>query len=948
MFPESKRVQELQELIAGLNQEIRKFQAKAKAYFEHGKQNAQKLDAYFAPILETNHNKLKSLLDNQPTPVVAGWNSKRWVDWNAETSSESEFIRVGGLADKVFSIPAYLPFIGKDKTIIVRSRGKNFEVGATLLQSLVIRTVLMLPHQSRYTLLDPAGHGIAFPMRRYLPQVQENSGDVRRDLDYVISEIQRIIQTYLDASVTSFEKVRQDVRINERYHFVFAADFPNQYDRRAIEALQSIGNTGTKAGVYLFVHYNQDHELPRDMSIDDFKNAFYFDIEEGDRPFSDLKLRLNIDSAPPPDLQTELFKKLKETKAPERRLDWDSLVGIPKTNWWREKSTNIIHTPIGASGGTDKLNLWFGVNDEGIPCAHGMLGAMTGAGKSNLYHVLICGLAVRYSPEELRLYLIDGKNGVEFQPYRYLPHAEVVSLHTSSELSRSVLAELIAEQARRNSIFSETGVNDYVSYRQKGEPRGRMPRILLLVDEYQELFDGDRDGHASETLLDLAQQGRSAGIHMLLASQRFGAAGMLHQGAIFGSMHLRLAMKMAKADIESLIEFGRRGKALISTCDLPGKIVVNDRAGDDGANHAGKVAYLDPDHRDKILQLLMDKAQTLPDENLPQKVIFDGKAQPVLIENPYLMELLRKPTWFTSQEMMNFVREPLEIDYWNPDKHPRVAWLGQEFNVRGHAAIVFHRKASENVLVVGSRDNARYAMLAAILIGLSTNTSPVETQFIIFDGSQRGSQWNEALRTAHESALLPAGFTSRYRSEPAEIEDVITSLNDELDRRRDLRQDMAATPPSIFVIMTELDDIDSLRRTMSSYGAMSNSPLGENLERLYRDGSRFGIHLVLSFSNVRAMAAVIDERREIHNFLHRVALQMSEDDSHTFVKNREASLLQNEGLSPICALYVDLERHTSVRFKPYSIDISDKRQGESFIEQIKIFGRELSQRGGNQ
>lgn len=950
MFLESKRVQELRGIIEGLNQEIREFQAKAKAYFEHGKRNAQKLDEYFTPILETNHSKLKTLLANQPAPVVDGWNSEKWSVWNAETSSEGKLVRIGELADKDFSVPTYLPFIGEGKTIILRSQGETVEIGAALLQSLVIRTALMLPHQSRYTLVDPAGHGIAFPMQGYLPQVQKNTDDVRRDLDQVIAEMQRIIQTYLNASITTFEKVPQDVRINEKYHFVFAADFPNRYDRRAIEALQDIDNTpGTKAGVYLFIHYNQDYELPRDMSMDGFKNAHYFDVGNEGEHFTDLKLSLSIDSAPRPDLQEQLFKKLKEAKAPERRLDWDNLVGIPKSNWWQEKSTDIIRTPIGARGGTDKLNLWFGVNDEGVPCAHGMLGAMTGAGKSNLYHVLICGLAVRYSPEELRLYLIDGKDGVEFQPYRHLPHAEVVSLKSLPELSRSILAELIAEKERRNDTFTRAQVKDYVSYRTKGEPNRRMPRILLLIDEYQELFEGDRDGIASEHLRLLAQQGRSAGIHMLLASQRFGAAGMLHQAAIFGSMHLRLAMKMAPADIESLTEFRRGGKALIATCDLPGKIVVNDRAGDDNANHAGKVAYLNSDHLKELLQSLTDKAKSLPGESLPHRVIFDGKAQPELMENPHLKNLLHQSTWLSNEEMKNFVWDALEIANWFPEEHPRVAWLGQEFNVRGQAAIVFRRKASENVLVVGNRDNARYAMLAAILVSLGTNTSPAETQFIIYDRSRRGSQWNEALRTVHESVLLPAGFTSRFNSEPTEAKDVITFLNDELDRRHDLNEDEAITTPSIFVVMTELDTIDKLRRqSTSSYGAMTASPLGQKLERLYKDGPRSGIHLVLSFSGVRLMTNVIEERRGLHNFRHRVALQMSEDESYTFVRSRKASQLQVEGPPPICSLYVDIESDKSVRFKPYSIDNTLFAQEKSFIEQLDEMGQMLKQRGGNQ
>ena len=102
---------------------------------------------------------------------------------------------------------------------------------------------------------------------------------------------------------------------------------------------------------------------------------------------------------------------------------------------------------------------------------------------------------------------------------------------------------------------------DFASYRERGEPTGELPWILLLVDEYQELFDDDRDGVASALLRQLAEQGRSAGIHLLLGSQRFGAAGMLHQTAIFGNVHLRMAMQMTDDNVQALTEFGRQGKA---------------------------------------------------------------------------------------------------------------------------------------------------------------------------------------------------------------------------------------------------------------------------------------------------------------------------------------------------------------------------------------------------
>lgn len=951
MLPKPKRIEELQNLIDQLSLDMHESQSKAQAYFEHGKRFAQKLDEHFNLLLRANHSRLETLLGKDPLSTFSGWNDERWQDWDVSSAKEETFIRIGDLTEQRtngrFFIPAYIPFIGRGKTIIIRSND-NPAQGANLLQSFVVRTALMLPHQARYTLLDPARAGIAFPMRRYLPQVQENTGDVRRDLDQVIVNIQRVIESYLDPSITSFERVPPEIRINERFSFVFAADFPNQYDRRAIEALQTIGNTGPVAGTYLFIHYDQNYELPRDMSMEGFKNAFYVEMDESGT-FTKLNLKTKIDSAPSADLQAQLFQKLKDAKPPERILDWDSLAGVSPSEWWREKSIKIIETPIGARGGSEKLKLWFGLENDGQPCVHGMLGAMPGAGKSNLYHVLVAGLAVRYSPEELRLYLIDGKDGVEFQPYRHLPHAEVVSLRSSPELSRSVLEELVAEKERRNAIFVKAGVNDLTSYRAKGEPEGRLPRILLLVDEYQELFEGDKNGDASNYLLQLSQQGRSAGLHMLLGSQRFGAAGMLNQTGIFGNFHLRMAMKMTKSDIDALSEFGRRGKALIATCDLPGKIVINDKGGDDNANAAGKVAYLRPDRRDEILQTLMEKADALPDDSIPRRVVFNGKSQPSLTDNPYLVSLLRRVTWPTTQELEEFAREVVEtgglgIVDWFSAEHPRVVWLGQQFNVRGQAMVVFRRRVSENALIIGGANTARYGMLAALITSVSVNTKPAETEFVIFDKSIAGSQWSNVLQAVHESVLLPAGFSAQFSRETNKAEGYINALIGELDRRRKLSEGEMADTPSVFVIMTELDGIEAIRRKADSYGGMADSPLGEKLRRLYLEGSPLGIHLILSFAGVRPMANVIDERRGLINFRHRIALQMSEDESHTFARSRKASQLQVEGPTPICALYIDLENDKSVRFKPYSSDASTVAQNESLVDQLHVIGRELAVR----
>lgn len=424
-------------------------------------------------------------------------------------------------------------------------------------------------------------------------------------------------------------------------------------------------------------------------------------------------------------------------------------------------------------------------------------------------------------------------------------------------------------------------------------------------------------------LLQLAQQGRSAGIHMLLASQRFGAAGMMNQTAIFGNIHLRMAMQMTRSDIEALTEFGRQGRHLIlMTCNLPGKIVVNDKSGDDTANRAGKVAYLSSDLRRELLEKLGSTAERqIAAEDLPKTVVFDGKEQPNLIDNPHIGRLLEHSTRPTPEELESFARKPihmggLDIIDWFAAEHPRIIWLGQEFNVRGQAAMLIRRRVAENALIVGSNNPSRYGMLAASLISLALNSGPRDLQFIIADRTIPGTPWSDTLSLVYEDLLKPGPYNVKFVKENKDIPDALTELLSELERRRSLAEDQLAKEPSIFALMTELDRVDELRLPPG----MSTSPLSEKFKKLYSEGAPLGLHLILSFSGVRPLSNVVDTRQGLYHFRHRATLQMSEDESHTLVRNRKAAQLQIDGPVPICALYMDMETDRATRFKPYSAE----------------------------
>jgi DNA segregation ATPase FtsK/SpoIIIE-like protein len=154
-----------------------------------------------------------------------------------------------------------------------------------------------------------------------------------------------------------------------------------------------------------------------------------------------------------------------------------------------------------------------------------LIAGKTGSGKSTLMHILITNLALYYSPQEIQFYLIDFKKGVEFRAYAAcgLPHARVIAIESDREFGLSVLERLDAILQERGELFRQRGVQDVPSFRREF-PREVLPRLLLLIDEFQEFFTSeDRVSSRSALLLDrLIRQGRAFGIHAVLGSQTLG------------------------------------------------------------------------------------------------------------------------------------------------------------------------------------------------------------------------------------------------------------------------------------------------------------------------------------------------------------------------------------------------------------------------------------------
>ncbi len=855
------------------------------------------------------------------TRAAAGWDHLLAESWTPPQASLSA-VRFGSFALDLRSLedtmrarleqspeptgpvvlPALLEF-PRRCSILLESPREGRQQALEALRALMMRLFTSLPPgRVRFTILDPVGLGESFAGFMHAADYQEalvggriwtEAQQIQQQLEDLTQHMENVIQKYLRNEFETIEQYNEQAgELAEPYRFLVIADFPTNFNEEAARRLSSIVHSGPRCGVHTLIAYDTRHELPPGIDIKDVSaKSIHLLYENGRYVWQDPILQqfpLTLDEPPDEATLTRIMHIVGKAGARAARVEvpFEAVAPAEQQTWSLDSRAELC-VPLGRTGATRLQYLRLG---RGV-AQHMLIAGKTGSGKSTLLHVMVTNLALWYAPDQVELYLVDFKQGVEFKTYvtHHLPHARAVAIESDREFGLSILRRLDAEMTHRGELFRSAGVQDINAYRQSTGKA--LPRTVLIVDEFQIFFaEDDKLAQDAAVLLEqLVRQGRAFGIHVVLGSQTLGGVFGLARSTI-GQMAVRVALQCSEADSQLILDDENVAARLLSR---PGEAIYNDAGGRITGNSPFQTAWLSDACRDSCLKRITELARTRQESPAPM-VVFEGCAPADIAENRLLAECLERRARAAGTAV------------------PRI-WLGAPVTMKDPTAVTLRRQGGSNLLLVGQRDEVALNLLSTALIALAAQLPRRSTQFVILDGSSSDSPHAGVLaRVAsavpHTSRLVPWG----------DVEAVLAELTQETQRRVQANQHDG---PAVVLIVYGLQRYRVLRRSEDSLGLSFDSTTearpDAQFAELLREGPGVGIHVLAWADTLSTLERTVD-RQTLREFDYRVLFQMSAADSSNLIDSPIANQL---GMHR--ALLYSEEQGGLEKFRPYSTPRDD-------------------------
>lgn len=500
-------------------------------------------------------------------------------------------------------------------------------------------------------------------------------------------------------------------------------------------------------------------------------------------------------------------------------------------NHWRTNiSEKSLAAPIGIKAGGEVFEL--DIHEKYHGC-HGLVAGTTGSGKSEFLQAYILSMMINYSPNEVAFVLVDFKGGDMARPFLKSPHLAATISNLSGNTLHRALISLEAEVKNRQNLFNKAAeklgvdkidINSYHKYFKDKKLNQPLPHLIIVIDEFAQLKS--QHPEFMSKLIDVAQVGRSLGIHLILATQR--PSGVIDP-QIWSNSKFKVCLKVLDKQ-DSMDMINHPEAALIKQ---PGRAYVQVgydeifeqiQSGYSGADYVAQEQYIDDESVSvHLVNWTAEKIRTV------KKALREKKSNRTQLEEVVSMlvsagesqALQTKQLWLPPLplalllEKCDGVEACFDVNKWDtssleeivcgladlPEKQEQKLF-GFDFVRDGHLAIY------------GSSGTGKSTLIQTILFGLSLKYSPKMFNVFVmdFDGNSLASV-----------AAMP--HCAKYASESDErsIDEVICTIQSIIaDRHEKFAQNHCAnyesyinsTKDKIPMILLVIDNYASFREKM--------------------------------------------------------------------------------------------------------------------------------------
>jgi ribosomal protein L7/L12 len=810
----------------------------------------------------------------------------------------SEAIAVLDLAGEVAQplalasmVPWFWEFAGK-RSLFVMDKGPAIDDANSPAKILLARILGQIPPgKVNLTLFDPIGLGRNFSEFLKLADYSEQliSGRVWSDREHIhrklkdlIEHIETVTQKYLRNDFPDIETYNAHAgEIAEPYRLLVIADFPESFDEEASRDLVRIVQNGPRCGVFAIIHANLKQKMPHGVDLEALRpfcielmrsdDDLTFGVAAGGRnggtPGAQEPVIVKADGAASEAVVNAIVARFGGGAQKAMRVEVSykrllGMAGIVDDGWWEHASANGIEVPLGPTGAKKVQVLRLGT---GL-AHHALLVGRPGSGKSNLIHVFITTVARLYPPDEVQLYLIDFKKGVEFKCYAEakLPHARVIAVESEREFGLSVLEGLDSELKVRGEKFRASGSANIAEYRNK--TREKLPRIVLIVDEFQEFFTRDDPiKREAAVLFDrLVRQGRAFGVHLVLGTQSLANAGL--ERATQDQMAVRIALQCSEADSRLILGEDNTAARLLSR---PGEAIFNDAAGLIEGNNLFQVAMFSEEDRSRELEAVNETAIAKSWQGDPP-VVFEGhEAAQIMSCRPLAQSLLAVPA--TEVKTLQL-------------------WLGEPTSLRPTVAVPLKRQSGRNLMILTRDEEQGVGVMLAALLSLAAQSRPGRDRFAVVDLTSADAPWAD--HPEEFASAVPHHVEVLGRRD---LKSILRELGTEVERRGD---GGLMKEPTIVLVLLGLQRARELRQGDDMGGASISMDLNSDTEvglpqrlaSILREGPEVGVHTLLWCDTYANLERALD-RSAVNEIGLRISGPLAASESHRLFDDDVASLI---------------------------------------------------------